>query len=109
MMPLPPLSLYIHIPWCIKKCPYCDFNSHAVKADTPEAAYIDTLLDDLTEDIQRYAVTRPLHSIFIGGGTPSLFAPESFDRLLRGIEQRIHLKTDLEILRAQKNYQRVVD
>ena len=97
MMPLPPLSLYIHIPWCIKKCPYCDFNSHAVKADTPEAAYIDTLLDDLTEDIQRYAVTRPLHSIFIGGGTPSLFAPESFDRLLRGIEQRIHLKTDLEI------------
>jgi len=69
-MPLPPLSLYIHIPWCIKKCPYCDFNSHAVKSDTPETAYIDALLNDLTEDIQHYAITRPISSIFIGGGTP---------------------------------------
>ncbi len=80
-MPLPPLSLYIHIPWCIKKCPYCDFNSHAVKSDTPEAAYIDALLNDLTEDIQRYAVTRPISSIFIGGGTPSLFSPESLSTI----------------------------
>ena len=96
-MPLPPLSLYIHIPWCIKKCPYCDFNSHAVKSDTPEAAYIDALLNDLTEDIQRYAVIRPISSIFIGGGTPSLFSPESLDRLLRGIEQRITLTANLEI------------
>jgi len=96
-MPLPPLSLYIHIPWCIKKCPYCDFNSHAVKADTPEAAYIDALLNDLAKDLQRYAITRPISSIFIGGGTPSLFSPESINRLLRGIEQQVTLKTAIEI------------
>ena len=97
MIPLPPLSLYIHIPWCIKKCPYCDFNSHAIKADTPEAAYIDALLKDLALDVQRYAVTRPISSIFIGGGTPSLFSPESINRLLRGIEQQLTLKEDIEI------------
>ena len=91
------LSLYIHIPWCIKKCPYCDFNSHAIKADTPEAVYIDTLLIDLDQDLQRYNITRPISSIFIGGGTPSLFSPESINRLLRGIEQRVTLKDDLEI------------
>ena len=96
-MPLPPLSLFIHIPWCIKKCPYCDFNSHAVKADTPEAAYIDALLNDLAKDLQRYAITRPISSIFIGGGTPSLFSPESINRLLRGIEQQVTLKTAIEI------------
>ena len=97
MIPLPPLSLYIHIPWCIKKCPYCDFNSHAVKGDTPEAAYIDALLKDLANDVQRYAITRPISSIFIGGGTPSLFSPESINRLLRGIEQQLNLKPDIEI------------
>ena len=96
-MSLPPLSLYIHIPWCIKKCPYCDFNSHAVKADTPEAAYIDTLLKDLAEDVLRYSITRPISSIFIGGGTPSLFSPESINRLLRGIEQQLTLKPVIEI------------
>ncbi len=96
-MSLPPLSLYIHIPWCIKKCPYCDFNSHAVKADTPEAAYIDTLLKDLAEDVLRYSITRPISSIFIGGGTPSLFSPESINRLLRGIEQQLTLKPEIEI------------
>jgi oxygen-independent coproporphyrinogen-3 oxidase len=94
---LPPLSLYIHIPWCIKKCPYCDFNSHAIKTDTPEAAYIDALLSDLAIDIKRYTITRPISSIFIGGGTPSLFSPESIDRLLRGIEQQITLKENIEI------------
>ena len=92
-----PLSLYIHIPWCIKKCPYCDFNSHAVKPDTPEAAYITALLHDLAHDIRRYAITRPISSIFIGGGTPSLFSPESFDRLLRGIGQQLVLKDEPEI------------
>ena len=96
-MTLPPLSLYIHIPWCIKKCPYCDFNSHAVKNDTPETAYIDALLNDLTEDIQRYEITRPISSIFIGGGTPSLFAPESFERLLSGVKQRIPFAPHIEI------------
>ena len=94
---MPPLSLYIHIPWCIKKCPYCDFNSHAIKADTPEAAYIDALLKDLAKDLQEHAITRHISTIFIGGGTPSLFSPESFDRLLRGIEQQITLKDSLEI------------
>ena len=94
---MPPLSLYIHIPWCIKKCPYCDFNSHAIKTDTPETAYIDALLSDLAIDIKRYTITRPISSIFIGGGTPSLFSPESIDRLLRGIEQQITLKENIEI------------
>jgi putative oxygen-independent coproporphyrinogen III oxidase len=94
---LQPLSLYIHIPWCIKKCPYCDFNSHAVKADTPETGYIDALLDDLSHDLQRFSISRPIHSIFIGGGTPSLFSPESFDRLLTGIRQQITLQNNLEI------------
>ncbi|WP_262965072.1 radical SAM family heme chaperone HemW [Methylobacter psychrophilus] len=94
---MPPLSLYIHIPWCIKKCPYCDFNSHAVKGDTPEAAYIDALLSDLSKDLMLYNITRPISSIFIGGGTPSLFSPESINRLLRGIEQQVALKTDIEI------------
>jgi putative oxygen-independent coproporphyrinogen III oxidase len=94
---LPPLSLYVHIPWCIKKCPYCDFNSHAAKADLPESLYIDALLNDLGFDLERYAITRPIHSIFIGGGTPSLFSPESIDRLIAGIKQRVALEKDLEI------------
>ena len=92
-----PLSLYIHIPWCIKKCPYCDFNSHAVKADTPENGYIDALLDDLSHDLARFHIDRPIESIFIGGGTPSLFSPESFDRLLAGIKKRVSLQDHLEI------------
>ena len=94
---MPPLSLYIHIPWCIQKCPYCDFNSHAIKTDTPESAYITALLNDLAIDVQRYNITRPISSIFIGGGTPSLFSPESIARLLRGIEQQLALKDGLEI------------
>jgi len=94
---LPPLSLYVHIPWCIKKCPYCDFNSHAIKANTPEVAYIDALLNDLAKDLQLHSITLPISSIFIGGGTPSLFSPESINRLLRGIEQQVTLKDNLEI------------
>jgi oxygen-independent coproporphyrinogen-3 oxidase len=94
---LSPLSLYIHIPWCIKKCPYCDFNSHAVKAELPEDAYITVLLADLALDIQRYTITRPISSIFIGGGTPSLFSPESINRLLHGIEQQLPFEQGLEI------------
>ncbi len=75
-MPLtpPPLSLYVHIPWCIQKCPYCDFNSHALKSDIPEHQYIDALIEDLDTDIERYQLQqskRPLHSIFVGGGTPT--------------------------------------
>jgi oxygen-independent coproporphyrinogen-3 oxidase len=94
---LPPLSLYIHIPWCIQKCPYCDFNSHAIKSTTPESGYVTALLDDLSIDIQRYSITRPINSIFIGGGTPSLFSPESIDRLLCGIKQQLVLNEGLEI------------
>ncbi len=94
---MPPLSLYVHIPWCIKKCPYCDFNSHAVKADLPESLYINALLNDLSFDLERYAITRPIHSIFIGGGTPSLFSPESLDRLIEGIRQRVKFEENLEI------------
>lgn len=97
MPPLPPLSLYIHIPWCIRKCPYCDFNSHSVTGDIGEADYIDALLDDLNHDLQRFRIDRPLHSIFIGGGTPSLFAPESFARLLAGIKQQIRWQDNIEI------------
>lgn len=92
-----PLSLYVHIPWCIKKCPYCDFNSHAVKKDTPESAYIDALLGDLTADLERYDIDRPIQSIFIGGGTPSLFSPESIARLLDGVKQRAKMSDKLEI------------
>jgi oxygen-independent coproporphyrinogen-3 oxidase len=94
---VPPLSLYIHIPWCIKKCPYCDFNSHQIDNATPETAYVDALLLDLALDLQRFAITRSIKSIFIGGGTPSLFSPESIDRLLRGIELQVTLDSDIEI------------
>jgi len=94
---LPPLSLYVHIPWCIKKCPYCDFNSHAIKSGTPEVGYIDALLIDLAKDIALYGINRPISSIFIGGGTPSLFSPESINRLLRGIKRQIQLENNLEI------------
>lgn len=96
----PALSLYVHIPWCVQKCPYCDFNSHALKAEIPEKEYIDALLEDLDTDIEKYQLNgapRPLHSIFIGGGTPSLFSPEGISRLLQGIEQRIPFKPEIEI------------
>ncbi|MGR5253769.1 radical SAM family heme chaperone HemW [Vibrio astriarenae] len=96
----PALSLYVHIPWCVQKCPYCDFNSHAQKADIPEQEYIQALLEDLDTDIDKYALNatpRPLHSIFIGGGTPSLISPQGIQSLLEGIEKRIPFKSDIEI------------
>ena len=77
----PPLGLYIHIPWCVKKCPYCDFNSHAVKDGIPEQAYIDALIRDLEQSVPS-VWGREVGSIFFGGGTPSLFSPEGIDRLL---------------------------
>ncbi len=92
-----PLSLYIHIPWCIQKCPYCDFNSHAVKNNTPETRYIEALLSDLDQSLQRLEQRQRLETIFIGGGTPSLFAPESLDRLLTGIAQRLEVSDTAEI------------
>ncbi|KJY81352.1 radical SAM family heme chaperone HemW [Vibrio nigripulchritudo] len=100
MLQPPALSLYVHIPWCVQKCPYCDFNSHALKADIPEAEYIAALLEDLETDIERYKLNqnpRLLHSIFIGGGTPSLISAEGIGDLLSGIEQRLPFKPDIEI------------
>ena len=96
LMKLPPLSLYIHIPWCVQKCPYCDFNSHALKGDIPHAQYVDALLDDLNNDL-KYVQGRELQSIFIGGGTPSLLAPSEMTRLLAGVKSRIDCKPDMEI------------
>lgn len=93
----PPLALYVHIPWCVRKCPYCDFNSHAPRDEIPEAAYVDTLLHDLARDLLRAPAPGPLVSIFIGGGTPSLFTGKAIDRLLAGIRDRVDVTTDAEI------------
>ena len=92
----PPLSLYMHFPWCVRKCPYCDFNSHAVKDELPEDAYIDALLRDLEQELPP-VWGRTVQSVFMGGGTPSLFSPASLDRLLAGVRARLPLKPDAEI------------
>tara|TARA_R110002074_G_scaffold105435_4_gene227736 strand:- start:49 stop:1194 length:1146 start_codon:yes stop_codon:yes gene_type:complete len=98
MLIAPPLSLYIHIPWCVEKCPYCDFNSHALKHAIPEQDYIAQLLLDLDTDITRFNLSdRPLHSIFIGGGTPSLFSAPAIEQLLTQVLQRFEHKADIEI------------
>jgi len=93
---LPPLALYIHIPWCIQKCPYCDFNSHAVKQGIPEQEYISHLLADLAEDLSLVS-GRKLHSIFIGGGTPSVFSSQGIAAILQGVEQQLPFSDDIEI------------
>lgn len=93
---LPPLALYIHIPWCVRKCPYCDFNSHAAGPTLPEEEYVDALLADLDADL-RHAHGRPLSSIFFGGGTPSLFSDRALGRLLEGVERRVAFTPDIEI------------
>ena len=91
----PPLGLYIHLPWCEKKCPYCDFNSH--EADSiPQQAYIDALLDDLAQDLP-LIWGRRIESIFIGGGTPSLFSVESIERLFSGLRSLINLAPAIEV------------
>lgn len=98
MAMLPPLSLYIHVPWCVRKCPYCDFNSHGIgrTADLPETAYLDALLADLDGELA-LADQRELASIFIGGGTPSLMTPTFYERLLSGISRRLPLAEGCEI------------
>ncbi|KIF64884.1 oxidase [Pseudomonas fluorescens] len=93
---LPPLALYIHIPWCVRKCPYCDFNSHTASPVLPEQEYVDALLADLDQDLHA-VYGRELTSIFFGGGTPSLFSAEALGRLLQGVEQRIPFAADIEI------------
>ena len=90
-----PLSLYVHIPWCVQKCPYCDFNSHALKSAPDEAAYVRHLLADL--DCDAHGESRALSSIFIGGGTPSVFAGASIAALLQGVRARLAMADDAEI------------
>jgi oxygen-independent coproporphyrinogen-3 oxidase len=96
MLITPPLALYIHIPWCVRKCPYCDFNSHAATGALPERAYVGALLSDLEQELPAVA-GRAVESIFIGGGTPSLFGAEAIARLLGGVRERIEVATDAEI------------
>jgi len=93
---LPPLSLYIHIPWCIKKCPYCDFNSHQATAELPEQEYVAALIKDLNNDLD-FVQGRTLDSIFFGGGTPSLFKPASMASILQAAEQQIGFSENIEI------------
>ncbi|WP_046166384.1 radical SAM family heme chaperone HemW [Chromobacterium vaccinii] len=93
---LPPLALYVHFPWCIRKCPYCDFNSHEPKSGFDEMAYVDALLRDLEFSLPE-VWGRPLTSIFMGGGTPSLFSPQAMDVLLAGVRARMKLHPDAEI------------
>ena len=94
---LPPLSLYVHLPWCMRKCPYCDFNSHEMpKAELPEQRYVNAVIADL-EAALPLIWGRTIHSIFIGGGTPSLFSPAAIDRLLGDIRARLRLEPDCEI------------
>jgi oxygen-independent coproporphyrinogen-3 oxidase len=93
---LPPLSLYVHIPWCIRKCPYCDFNSHEARGDLPEGEYVDALVADLEASLPG-VWGRRLHTLFIGGGTPSLFSPGSIERLVTAVRTRIAVDPDAEI------------
>lgn len=92
----PPLSLYLHFPWCVQKCPYCDFNSHALKNSLAERQYIDALIRDIEQDLPRVWGRRVV-SVFMGGGTPSLFSPEAIERLLSAVRARLALHPDAEI------------
>ncbi|GAB2564527.1 radical SAM family heme chaperone HemW [Dyella jejuensis] len=99
----PPLALYVHMPWCVKKCPYCDFNSHGLRGEPPYAAYVDALLADLEADLADFGSAiagRPITSVFFGGGTPSLFSPDLIARFLDGARARLpfaeHCETTLE-------------
>jgi putative oxygen-independent coproporphyrinogen III oxidase len=92
----PPLGLYIHLPWCVRKCPYCDFNSHELGDEAPYEAYVDALLADLEQDLP-LIWGRPVRTVFIGGGTPSLFPPRAIERLLTGVRARLRLSPGAEI------------
>jgi len=95
-MSLPPLSLYAHLPWCVQKCPYCDFNSHGLKGILPEAAYVDALLRDLDQDLPR-VTGRRIETVFFGGGTPSLFSATGIARFLEGVRARLPFAADAEV------------
>jgi len=96
LLSLPPLSLYVHLPWCVRKCPYCDFNSHAVKGEVPGEEYIDALIADLEHDLP-LIWGRPVHSVFFGGGTPSLFSAGQIERFLAAARSRVQLTPSVEI------------
>ena len=91
-----PLALYVHMPWCVRKCPYCDFNSHQLKSGQPDASYIDALIRDFDLEAPRVRGRR-IDSVFFGGGTPSLFAPSEFARLIRALKERIEFADGAEI------------
>jgi oxygen-independent coproporphyrinogen-3 oxidase len=93
---LPPLTLYIHVPWCLKKCPYCDFNSHEARGEVPEARYVDAVIADLEASVPR-VWGRRVHAIFLGGGTPSLFSAHAIDRLLTAARTLLPVEPDAEI------------
>ena len=93
MLALPPISLYIHYPWCVKKCPYCDFNSHE---GDPQDDYIAALIRDLDCDL-KYLQNRQIHSIFIGGGTPSLMSVNDVKELFKGLRQKLLIPKNIEI------------
>ena len=93
---LPPLSLYVHLPWCVRKCPYCDFNSHEARDAVPERAYIDALIKDLEQELPSIW-GRPIETVFLGGGTPSLFSPDSIERLLSQLRALLNLSATAEV------------
>ncbi|MDH3942152.1 MAG: radical SAM family heme chaperone HemW [Xanthomonadales bacterium] len=95
-MELPPLSLYVHLPWCVKKCPYCDFNSHALKGEAPYEEYCQALLKDLELDLP-LVWGRTVHSVFFGGGTPSLFSAGQIDQLLKGFRRLLRISPEAEV------------
>lgn len=96
LLQLPPLSLYVHVPWCVRKCPYCDFNSHQKNGELPEDAYVDALIADFLADLDGVQ-GRPLQSIFIGGGTPSLFSARAYERLFEELQRHVPFAQDIEI------------
>ena len=102
MLSLPPLALYIHIPWCVRKCPYCDFNSHNRPDALPQDDYVDALLADLEQDLPR-VWGRPVTSVFFGGGTPSLFSGDAIARILDGAAARLTFRPGLEVTLVEKS------
>jgi putative oxygen-independent coproporphyrinogen III oxidase len=93
----PALAVYLHFPWCVSKCPYCDFNSHALRGELPEKNYIDTMIADLTAQSSRVAAGRSITSVFMGGGTPSLFSPQSLARVLEALHKLFTVADDMEV------------
>ena len=92
----PSLALYVHMPWCVRKCPYCDFNSHQLKSAAPDSSYIDALIRDFDTELP-FLRGRRIDTVFFGGGTPSLFQPEDFSRLLGAMRRRIEFADEVEV------------